>query len=246
MAFLLLQAVLAEAGEYALDKKENNFILPDDVKEICADYVKNLNRFNGSMVCDRKTDPGMTEFSKPEWESIDPVVHPELLDELARFWVYEYERREKMKKEYRERKRQSVLESFTGYAKKKQIKLSIANFDIDNDGKEDRVLHFQYATEQDICEPYKDFTKPYLGKYMLLEGEKGFHINEEMSHYIFLSSWNIFQYKSATFFDLWTGHPNKREAEIQVYYPKHSTFRNAVGNTLICRIKFKADEQGGQ
>ena len=246
MAFLLLQAVLAEAGEYALDKKENNFILPDDVKEICADYVKNLNRFNGPMVCDRKIDPDIKEFSKPRWKVIDLNKHSELLKELAQFLVYDYDRWHQIKEEDKEKKYKFNLMKLSEYAIKKQIRLSVADFDLDNDGKEDRVLHFLYVTKQLKCNPGKDFSGPYIGKYMLLEGEKGFHINEEMSHYIFLSSWNIFQYKSATFFDLWTGHPNKREAEIQVYYPKHSTFRNAVGNTLICRIKFKADEQGGQ
>ena len=238
IVILFFQIALAEAGEYVLEEMENVDFYPTEVKEVCADYVKNLNKFDEPMVCGRKIDPSMKAFSKPKWKPIDPNKHPELLDELARFWLYE--RWNQMKKEDKERKYKSILKTFTEYAAKRQIKLSIANFDLDNDGKEDRILHFLYATERDKCEPDKDFSGPYIGNYMLLEGEKGFRIDKETSRYIFLSSWNVFQYKDATFFDLWGGHPNKKEAEIQVYYPLGSGTVAGIGNHLICRIKFNA------
>ncbi len=238
IGILFFQIVLAEAGEYTLKKKENNFILPDEVKNICHAYVENLNKFKGPMVCDRKIDPDMKVFSKPKWKSIDPRKHPELIDELARFWVYEDERNNQIKKEDKDKKYKFNLKNFTKYAEKKQIKLSVANFDIDNDGKEDRVLHFRYATKQDECNPDKDFGGPYIGNYILLDKQNQFRINKEISNYIFLSSWNVFQYKSTTFFDLWVGRPDGKIAQITVYHPKHSTFRNAIGNTLICRIKY--------
>lgn len=237
IAFMFFHVVLAEAGKYTLDKAENNFILPDEVKEICSAYVENLNKFDEPMVCDRKIDPDMKAFSKPEWNVIDPNKHPELIGDLALFWT-EIDIKARRVKEVD--KGNKILDYKTKLHERAKIGALIwhlGRFDIDNDGKEDIVLHTQSVEYQ--CDPDKNFIMPSHGKVLILKKENGLHIDMEVTKYIYISSWNVFQYMSSTFFDLWDGRANRKEAEIQVYYPLRTKVVTGIGNHLICRIKFK-------
>ena len=47
---------------------------------VCQDFLANLKALGGpALVCDRKFDPRFKQFSWPQWQTLDPVQHKQLI-----------------------------------------------------------------------------------------------------------------------------------------------------------------------
>ena len=55
--------------------------------EVCEAYKKNLESFNEKepMICERKINPEMKEFSKPKWEKVNLEEHQHFLRRLLKY-----------------------------------------------------------------------------------------------------------------------------------------------------------------
>lgn len=84
-------ATSATAGSYSFSDIPENAEAPKIA--VCRDFMENLQRLgNPPMVCDRRFDKTLTQFSWPQWKSIDPVQHRDLVEQIWRQWYGEKNR----------------------------------------------------------------------------------------------------------------------------------------------------------
>ena len=187
----------AHAGRYDLIKGKG--------VEVCEAYEKNLDSFSQipsyPMACERKIDPAMKDFKKPEWKEIDAWENRELIRKIAKFlspsdttiddnnWLSDLKR---------------------GIASHHMM-LSEASVDIDNDGKTDNVAKYvngacgmarSYGTSLVVLNAQKNLIdiKKTIPLFQNVTSDREKYPAGRWRY----AMYDIFLYKNEAYFDKWS------------------------------------------
>lgn len=72
------------AGEYRWIKSPDTYSSPEEVK-LCQAFEKNVNSLGplkDPLLCERPFNPNFKDFSKPQWTTLDPRQHIELIKKM--------------------------------------------------------------------------------------------------------------------------------------------------------------------
>jgi len=212
--------------------------------EVCEAYKKNLESFNEKepMICERKINPEMKEFSKPKWEKVNLAEHKELLRRLLKYKSY-------LREQFRKTVEDDVqtFDAIFKYHKTGGYKYILqASFDVDNDGYQDDLLYYKGGDCPDLSASF------YFGNIYILrknpppgvvdwmidgESETEKLLREKISSrgYGHYETMDIFRYKNEVYVDRFCGikniHKNcMNNNELKVY-----KIQNSIANEE-CRI----------
>lgn len=202
--FWLLIADLASAGDYK--------IVFGWTFEVCQAYLKNLNSFPDEppMVCERKLNPQLADFTKPQWQPLDAMKHLDLVKQIDRTMF-------RVTAEEFARNLEKWTALFTEHIKKGRIRLSIIQLDLDQDGSADTVLRYDYGE----CDHTNQttFAHPSGRRFFVVNGEMT-HIDEKKTQWLPLAGRpDMFLFKGQTFIDAWAGNLGFKDGQITVYTP---------------------------
>jgi len=182
---------------------------------VCQAYEENLNRFSHlpPMVCERRLDPALKDFSQPEWEVLNPKAHMDSFEDMIRM-------RSKVRKESYDIEK--AWPGFLETLEKGQVRLERTEANIDNDwefGDDETVYRFA----ERACDPLLEFDRrnPSTWQYYVVyEPQSGHDYLHQKGGFAWryqgLSASrggrNLFFYKGKAHFD----HYDHRS----VYHPK--------------------------
>ena len=129
-AILLSITATADSGEYKLIEGE---------LEVCKAYENNLNSFKDlphAMVCERKINPKMKDFTKPAWKKVDVWEHREKILDVGEIgnWI----------KPNSPEARAHLLGRIREDLQAGLLTLYETIIDFDNDGDLDHVFRYDY------------------------------------------------------------------------------------------------------
>jgi hypothetical protein len=133
--------VLLHAGEYVLTDRSDS--------ELCREYRNNLNSIKGvfhPMVCERKLNPKFTDFKRPKWKKLDPWKYKDLVREVEIYLVFGCRVQRSPRKNELAWYKNYRFNDFKREAKRNKIFISLARFDIYNEGIERNVIKYEYQT----------------------------------------------------------------------------------------------------
>jgi hypothetical protein len=188
------------AGEYVLVEGQ-------DI-EVCREYGKNLNSFKNlphAMVCERLINPEMKDFSKPQWKPLDVWEKRDMLKQIDLYLWYKGTENKFNYEKWLGRLKERVQD--------KSVALSETFIDIDNDGKAEHVLRYDYGK----CDPKKasDFTRP-TGRRIVVWKDKQNELDENLNRFLGLRL-GIFTYKDRVFHDHFGGSIGFKEGTLTVF-----------------------------
>lgn len=223
------------AGEYVLQKrfptgvKDHTFEVAEKNIEVCKAYEKNLNSFKDlpyAMVCERKINPELTDFKKPEWKELDLWENREKVKEIAKFLWY--------KDKFDEEK---WLAKFKQDIEEKKPSLSETWIDINNDGKIDHVLRYDYLK----CDPTNPIHfKSAGGKTIVVWDDNKNQLDDRFKTLFMRSMYDIFIYKERVYLDHFYGDLGLKDGKLYV-------FDSVMGDlgAITCVYKYKNQQKGG-
>lgn len=166
----------AEAGRYAFTDHPDNLEAP--TLAVCQDFLKNL-RLLGSppMVCDRKFHSSLPQFSWPEWRSIDPLQHRDLVEQIwqERFgWAYDESSLQVKANvhgaESARRNHAELKSDFANEVARGNILLEVTDLKIGDESK--TVLQIREGDARVACKPENwSSSQPPLRRYFIVDGE---------------------------------------------------------------------------
>lgn len=231
IAALLLAIPAAHAGRYELIKGKG--------VEVCEVYGRNLNASGEiwPMNCERKVLPQFAKegLTKPEWRSLDPVKHFDLVidvDRLLNPTVYVSGKAPK-----------GDLDILRRRAEKGTISLNIANIDFNHDGNREPVLKFSYgcsppgsggwwATPLLVADP--SLSRVDLPKSRpLLQNEMSDAKKYPAGGWTY-AMYDVFLFKNKSYFDRWSDF-KAETGTLRVF----QTERNIT--TEICTYEYRYD-----
>lgn len=233
----------AFAGEYVLQKrfptgvKDHTFEVAEKNIELCKAYEKNLNSFKDlprAMVCERKINPEFTDFKKPEWKELDSWENREKVKQMEKFLWYRWPP-EKFDNE------EEWLTHLRNRIKEKKLSLSETWIDINNDGKIDHVLRYDYGE----CDPtnQSNFAHPGGRSFFVWDDEK-----KQLDSMVKTKSrlrYDIFIYKGRVYLDSFgSGKLGFKDGELSVY--NSVSHIGDFGGAKICVYKYKNQQKGGK
>lgn len=225
---LSTSSTVAYAGEYLLVKGIGI--------EVCRVYKKNLNSFEQTpyiypMRCERKINSLYPDLKKPKWEKLDSLKNVDLIIDTVEF----------LDSELKPRNQKGYIDHIKYRIERGRVNLVIASVDINNDGKNERVLKLEdgsceleagnWAVPILVLDNYKN--KLDIKRTLpLLQ-------NLHRSRKNIAGSWSyamydVFYFKNHTYFDRWSDSINDRN-KLKVY--------QYTGNTVkeVCRYKYRAN-----
>ncbi len=253
-AFLFTAA--AHAGKYELAKfwytgiHSNTAGMHKSDVPLCKAFVQNLNSFpehKEPMVCERPLHPKFKDFRRPEWKTLDPMKHLDLLVQGAALAPYTKYENEKKSKEELATWEKDAREGIKANIEQGEIKLSLARLDLVGsesrpDGKPENVLRVEVGH----CDPKKIENPTYRRGFVY------YIANDELTNITTNFAWSasgidVFLYHGKAYFDAFTvaNMPDpdldrKQRAagvgvdqyEIYIYVPS--------GKTVVprCRIRY--------
>ena len=110
---------------------------------LCGNFGKVLNFYaakNQPLTCERPIPPQMQDFQRPQWQSLNPLEHIDLLRKLDRYLFYDGKGVLGPKREFIEQEWRALVGR--NY-KQHRIKLSLAKVDLNSDGEPENILKFE-------------------------------------------------------------------------------------------------------
>lgn len=161
--------------------------------ELCRAYERNLNSFSHElpMACERKFDPDLEEFWQPNWETLNPAQHMDLIRETL---VVKYKFRPTEDIDGRwNRWRPKLQEKI----RNGEVKLSRTEVDVNHDGINEIVYRFADRP----CDPSKELDRriPSTYRYFVMDSATG----KLSSDFVLLQlrTKNLFFYKGRAYVD---------------------------------------------
>ena len=211
--------------------------------DVCEAYKKNLESFGEKepMICERKINPEMKEFSKPKWKKVNLEEHKEFLRRLLKYNTA-----------IRDQFRRTVEDDVTtfkgelNYHKIRNYRYILqSSFDIDNDGEKNDLIYYKGGSCPDESASY------YFGNIYVLsknppQGIVDWMINDKnMAEKLLrkkissslgeFETMDIFKYKNKVYVDRFCGIKNLHKNcmnnnELKVYKIQNTTAYE------VCRV----------
>lgn len=225
VAALVLAIPTAQAGKYELVKGQG--------VEVCEAYDRNLNSFSQlsyPMACERKLDPTLSQFAKPEWEEMDVWANRKLLREIEHLFRLEW------RIDYEVWERLLMQRIRDGHRR-----LLLTHVDIDNDGKKDNVLKYVNGS----CTGTHFYATPLLvvkADNSALDADRtsNFLQNPGAGRSTEAGRWgytmyDVFIYKDQTYFDLWSELADQKGL-VRVFQTRNNQTRE------FCSYRYEASK----
>lgn len=172
---------------------------------VCEAYKTNLNSFayRYPMACERRINPDFNNFKELEWKELNAWENRELIIELTKF-IDPGAKSVDVSREFWLRVLKRDIENG-------QVRLRVAKVDIDNDGKIETVLKYQYGA----CSLAHLYATPILvldetGKHLdkqktlpLLQNESMDRTRDPAGGWGY-SMYDVFLYRDEGYFDKWS------------------------------------------
>jgi hypothetical protein len=212
---IVFTANLSFAGRYELIKGKG--------VEVCEAYGKNLNSFSQlpyPMACERKINPEMKYFKKPEWKELDAWENREMIKNIESF----------LGNHPRGNPKDNLAQWEDGVkdrVKIRHLRIELAQVDIDNDGKNEDVIK-NYDGQCGSTHLY--------GTPIFVLSDKPAQLDMKKTQYLFqnvgrtkerpfegwhYAMYDIFLYKGKAFFDMWSNFQSET-GFLHVYKTDHN------------------------
>lgn len=192
---------LKEGGQYAL----------------CNAYKKNLERFSADlpMVCERRLDPDLKDFSKPQWNELEPLEHMDVLKEIWRVQIKKQLPR--MQKKIPDITWEKTWGSemwgknggenrYRAAIKAGELTLSVAQIDLLYDGKLDTVYRFSEHQCDDEKQLAGVAVNPYTYRYFVVDSRELSKLRDDVFAGMTTMTRGLFYYKGRPYFDSFDGY----------------------------------------
>lgn len=201
-------------------------ILPENI-EVCKAYEQNLNSFKDlpyAMVCERKINAKFPDFKKPEWKDLNVWENREKVWEIDKFL---FRRRAEDKPAWLVRLKKRIEEN--------RVSLGETWIDINNDGKIDHVLKYEYGE----CNPMdqSDFSHPGGRNLIVWDDDKN-ELDSQLNKYLGIML-DIFVYKGKVYLDSFGGNLGFQDGTLSVFT---STSQGEL-RAKICVYKYRNAER---
>ena len=184
--------------------------------EVCRAYQENLQRFRDElpMVCERKLDPELKAFSKPDWIDLDPAKHMAILKEIWRVRsLHRIPKRKAGEPTWEESWEIEGRRRYLDRINNGELLLGVAKVDLLYDGKPDTVYRFSEYR----CENKKELEQlafePFTYSYFIADPGDSRKLSSSNYWQLTNNYHGVFRYKNRPYLDSIRGLGIGRRAE---------------------------------